>query len=60
MNLFDLIPGNDCVSKVINGVTIGVAALLTPIVGLHTVVIIWGICHVYCAFTGRPLWTFKA
>lgn len=60
MNLFDLIPGNDPVSKVINGVTIAVGVALLPFIGIPAGIIGLGMTYVYCAVTGKPMWTYKA
>lgn len=60
MNLFDLIPGNDPVSKVINGVTIGAGLVILPIVGIPVAIVAVAAMTTYCAVTGKPMWTLKS
>jgi ABC-type phosphate transport system permease subunit len=53
--LFNLLPGNDSVSKTINGATIAVAVAFLPFMIIPAIMTV-----VYCAVTGAPMWTYRA
>lgn len=59
MNLFNLIPGNDPVSKGINAASIGMVLLVTGM-WVPAGLAIAGMAVAYCAFTGAKMWTYKA
>jgi predicted membrane protein len=53
--LFNLLPGNDIISKTINGVTIFFTVVFLPFTFIPVVMTL-----VYCSVTGAPMWTYRA
>ena len=59
-SLLATLPGNDDISKVINGITIATAIALVPVMGLVTVGTLAGATYAYSQHTGTSFWTYRS